>query len=54
MKSLLQTSVPHDPSEIILKSWLAAQLLSTIIGVQLLLIVLIINAFVCCLTILDG
>ncbi len=38
--SLLQSSVSHDPSEIILIFWFAAQLLSVIIGAQLLTMVL--------------
>ncbi len=40
--SLLQSSVSHDPSEIILICWCAAQLWSIIIGSQLLIVVLII------------
>jgi len=40
--SLLQSSVSHDPSEITLISWFAAQLLSINISAQLSIMVLIV------------
>ncbi len=40
--SLLQSSVSHDPSEIILICWFTAQLLAIIIGAQILITVIII------------
>ncbi len=39
----MQSSVSHDPSEIILVCWFSAQLLWIIIGAQLLIMVIIIN-----------